>query len=114
MLTAYGKHMGVDVMDRMSWDAVFTARFQRHEDELKWLYCELYHNDRKAYSYFVDMLYRAWQNRSQALREIDAVREANPRWYKGHDMTGMLMYVKAFAGTLKGVRESWITFRTAA
>ncbi len=97
--------MGVEVMDRTAWDAVFTARFQRHEDELKWLYCELYHNDRKAYSYFVDMLYRAWENRSQALREIDAAREANPRWYKGHDMTGMLMYVKAFAGTLKGVQE---------
>ncbi|MDO4867558.1 MAG: alpha-amylase family protein [Clostridia bacterium] len=92
-------------MDRTAWDAVFTERFQRHEDELKWLYCELYHNDLKAYSYFVDMLYRAWENRSQALREIDAAREANPQWYKGHDMTGMLMYVKAFAGTLKGVRD---------
>jgi len=87
------------------WDETFLRRFARHEDELKWLYCELYHGDMQAYEYFVGMLYRAWQDRSQALRKIDEAREANPDWYKGHDMTGMLMYVKAFAGTLNGVRE---------
>ena len=30
------------------WMPEFAARFRRHEDELKWLYCELYHN-RKEY-----------------------------------------------------------------
>ncbi len=92
-------------MDRTKWEAVFAGRYARHEDELKWLYCELYQGDMQAYEYFVGMLYRAWQARPEALRRIDADREANPDWYKGHGMTGMLMYVKAFAGTLKGVRE---------
>ena len=92
-------------MDRTKWEAVFAERYARHEDELKWLYCELYQGDMQAYEYFVGMLYRAWQARPEALRRIDADREANPDWYKGHGMTGMLMYVKAFAGTLKGVRE---------
>ena len=92
-------------MNRRNWDKVFSKRFERHEDELKWLYCELYNGDMQAYDYFVGMLYRAWQDRPQSLRRIDAEREANPDWYRGRDMTGMLMYVKAFAGTLNGVRE---------
>ena len=91
-------------MDKRGWDEVFARRFARHEDELKWLYCELYNNDVRAYDYFVDMLYRAWQARPEALRALDGEREARPDWYRGRDMTGMLMYVKAFAGTLNGVR----------
>ena len=27
----------------------YSVRFRRHANELKWLYCELYHNDLKAY-----------------------------------------------------------------
>ena len=92
-------------MDRSNWDATFAARYARHEDELKWLYCELYNGDMQAYTYFVGMLHRAYQARPEALRRLDATREANPAWYRGHDMTGMLMYVKPFAGTLNGVRS---------
>ncbi len=92
-------------MDKRSWDKVFAERFARHEDELKWLYCELYNADMQAYDYFVGMLYRAYQARPEALRALDGQREKNPDWYRAHDITGMLMYVKAFAGTLKGVRE---------
>ena len=87
------------------WQTEFADRFRRHEDELKWLYCELYHSDMQAYDYFTDMLYRCWEERSESLRMMDRAREAYPDWYKGHDLTGMLMYVNAFAGTLQGVRE---------
>ncbi|MBQ9198197.1 MAG: amylosucrase [Clostridia bacterium] len=92
-------------MNRTDWAPEFAARFARHEDELKWLYCELYHNDMQAYAYFCDMLYRAWQERPESLKTIDRAREAAPDWYKGHELVGMLMYVNAFAGTLNGVRE---------
>ena len=92
-------------MDRTGWDRIFAARFKRREDELKWLYCELYHGDMQAYSYFVDMLYRAYAQRPEALRRLDQERERDPQWYRGHELVGMLMYVKAFAGTLKGVRQ---------
>ena len=92
-------------MDKRSWDKVFAERFARHEDELKWLYCELYNADMQAYDYFAGMLYRAYQARPEALRALDEQREKNPDWYRAHDITGMLMYVKAFAGTLNGVRE---------
>ncbi len=92
-------------MDRSQWDPTFARRFSAREDELKWLYCELYHNNQKAWDYFCAMLYTAYQNRPEPLRQMDLAREARPDWYKGHDMTGMLMYVNAFAGTLRGVKE---------
>ncbi|MCR4887398.1 MAG: alpha-amylase family protein [Clostridiales bacterium] len=87
------------------WKSEFASRFRRHEDELKWLYCELYHSDMRAYDYFTDMLYRAWEERPEPLKMMDRAREEYPDWYKGHDLVGMLMYVNAFAGTLRGVRD---------
>ena len=90
---------------KKEWMPEFADRFARHEDELKWLYYELYHCDEKAYDYFTDMLYRCWEERAESLRMMDRAREAFPDWYKGHDLTGMLMYVNAFAGTLQGVRR---------
>ncbi len=90
---------------REYWQDEFAARFRRHADELKWLYYELYHSDKQAYEYFTDMLYRLWEERPEKLRMMDRAREEYPDWYKGHELTGMLMYADAFAGTLKGVRE---------
>ena len=90
---------------KAQWKPEFANRFRRHEDELKWLYCELYHSDMKAYGYFTDMLYRLWEERPEKLKQIDRTREENPDWYKGHEMVGMLMYVNAFAGNLKGVKK---------
>ena len=87
------------------WNEEFAARFARHEDELKWLYMELYHSDQKAWEYFTGMIYRLWKERPESLRQIDRAREVCPDWYKGHNLVGMLMYVKAFAGTLQGVRD---------
>ena len=83
----------------------YSVRFRRHANELKWLYCELYHNDLKAYDYFTEMLYRMWEERPEKLKMMDRAREECPDWYKGHELVGMLMYVKAFAGTLKGVKN---------
>ncbi len=92
-------------MSNQEWNKEFAARFERHADELKWLYMELYHGDKKAWEYFTGMLYRMWESRPENLRKIDREREACPAWYRGHSMVGMLMYVKAFAGTLQGIRK---------
>ena len=83
----------------------FERRLAKHRDELKWLYLELYHGDMQAYAYFEGMLRRAYEERSEDLRRLDRVRERDADWYKGHDLVGMLLYVKAFAGTLQGVRK---------
>ena len=56
----------------------FAVRFARHEDELKWLYMELYHGDRKAWEYFTGMLQRMWENRPENKRSRDSTWDASP------------------------------------
>ena len=90
---------------RKDWQEEFVSRFRRHEDELRRLYCELYHGDIRSYENFTDMLYRLWEERPEKLKTTDRTREAFPDWYKGHELVGMQMYVNAFAGNLKGVRK---------
>ena len=91
--------------DCAKWDKTFQSRYDRLSDELKWLYMELYHGDEAAYDYFVGMLYKSYEARSEGLRKLDEQREADPFWYRDQKMLGMQMYVDAFAGTLKGVEE---------
>ena len=83
----------------------FALRFEQHGVELKQLYMELYRNDQGAWDYFVSLLRGAYEARPEALKLMDRAREACPDWYKGNDLTGMLMYVGPFAGNLKGVQE---------
>ncbi len=92
-------------MNRSNWTREFSTRFRRHEAELTQLYMQLYHNDTAAFNRFADMLYEAYDARPEPLKVMDRDREADPGWYKGHGLVGMLMYVNAFAGTLNGVRE---------
>ena len=47
-------------MDKQAWEAEFRRRFERHEEELRWLFLELYHGDAAAYEYCAEMLYRMW------------------------------------------------------
>ncbi len=93
------------MIDRSTWEEEFSNRLRKHEEELRYLYCELYHNDVQAYDYFISMLYRLWTDRPESLKKIDRAREAEPDWYKGNSLTGMLMYVNAFAGNLNGVKD---------
>ena len=46
-----------------------------------------------------------YMDRKPDLKKQDRVREQNPEWYKKNDILGMMMYVNAFAGNLKGVKE---------
>ena len=92
-------------MNKQGWAQEFRDRFERHEEELRWLYMELYHGDEQAWDYFADMLRRAYESRREDLRELDRQRLRDPDWYKGGNLVGMLMYVDCFAGTLKGVRD---------
>lgn len=89
---------------RVTNDDAFSRRLSQCYDELKWLYCELYHNDREAFQYFCEMLHSCWLSRKSALRELDAKREKNPDWYRSNQLLGMMMYPSCFAGNLNGVR----------
>lgn len=87
----------------MDYCKEYEKRFNRYYDELKWLYCELYENQAEALEELCGQMYRFYTERKAALKAMDRERAADPQWYKGNRMVGMMMYVDAFAGDLNGV-----------
>ena len=85
-------------------EQTYRRRFERHFDELRWLYMELYGND-SMFAELCDQLQRFYEQRGETLKESDLVREQNPGWYKSNDMMGMMLYIDNFAGTMKGVES---------
>ncbi len=83
----------------------YEQRLAQSLDELKWLYCELYHNDTRAFDYFLDMLRRCHDGRRDSLRRLDDARLQQADWYRSNKLLGMMLYVDAFAGNLQGVRK---------
>ena len=89
-------------------EAIYEARLNRHIDELKWLYCELYQDNPYVMMHLNDLLAelkKFYDARNEALKTSDILREQDPKWYKRNDLTGMMMYVNAFSKTLKGLEE---------
>lgn len=84
---------------------LFQSRLERHYDELKWLYCELYEGRMDMFEGLCEMLRKRAEERNESLKELDAQRERDTNWYKRNDMAGMMMYTDVFAKTLKGVQE---------
>ena len=74
-------------------------------DELQKLYASLYGDDAEAFSYFCKMLLRSFDERKQALRDLDLERAAQPDWYRSNRLLGMMMYPANFAKTLRGVQK---------
>lgn len=80
-------------------------RWMRHKDELKWLYMELYSGQDQAYDNLLQRMEEYYEVRGDELKELDRRREKEPDWYKQNDLVGMMLYVDAFAGNLKGVEK---------
>lgn len=85
-------------------DETFQRRLERHHDELKWLYMELYDND-SMFAELCTNLYRFHKERRRQLKTRDKKREENPEWFRKNEMLGMMLYIDQFAGNLKGVKE---------
>lgn len=85
-------------------DKIFKKRLERHHDELRWLYMELYGND-SMFAELCDHMWSFYQERKESLKEFDLKREADVNWYKQNDMLGMMFYIDNFAGTMKGVES---------
>lgn len=83
---------------------IYEARFQKHIDELKWLYMELY-DDQEHFDELCASMKQFYDTRKKGLKASDLTREADPNWYKGSDILGMMMYTKMFGGNLKGVKK---------
>ncbi len=74
--------------------------------EIAALFGELYPSDGgTALEYFLDMLRRSYTQRKEALRLQDEERLRRPDWYRSNGLLGMMLYVDAFAGNLRGVRD---------
>lgn len=85
-------------------DNIFQHRLERHHDELRWLYMELYQNG-DMFAELCSQMYEYYNCRSKKLKERDLKREKGPDWYHGKDMLGMMLYTDNFAGNMKGVKE---------
>ena len=82
----------------------FERRLAARQDELDWLYMELY-GRRDRLNELKERMAGFHRARSQALRRLDEQREAAPDWFRAGRMVGMTMYPGLFAGNLKGVEE---------
>ncbi|MBR9954418.1 Beta-galactosidase C-terminal domain [Eubacteriaceae bacterium Marseille-Q4139] len=89
----------------MERETVFSRRLNRHWDELKWLYCELYEGGIGSFEELCRIMETRSKERDPKLKRMDKKREEDPEWYRKNDMMGMMMYTDAFAGTLNGVRD---------
>lgn len=86
----------------MSRKGIYEKRLERHHDELRWLYMELYGNS-SMFAELCDNMEQFYLERSRTLRTTDERREKRPDWYKQNDMLGMMFYIDNFAGNMKGV-----------
>ncbi len=81
----------------------FVERLSRHHDELRWLYMELYDNG-DMFAELCEQMREFAVNRDADLVKMDGEREQDPKWFRGNDMLGMMLYIDNFAGNLKGVK----------
>ena len=79
-------------------------RLSRLEDELRWLYMEIYDNS-SMYAELTDRMYAFNSERGAALKKLDSAREADKSWYKHNDQMGMMIYIDNFAGDINGVTK---------
>lgn len=87
-----------------SQQQTYKERFERHFDELRWLYMELYDNS-SMFAELCDNMERFYKERSADLKRMDKARETDKDWYRQNDMLGMMFYIDNFAGNIKGVQE---------
>lgn len=85
-------------------NSIFQYRLEKHHDELRWLYMELYQND-DMFAELCSKMYEYYRQRSSKLKERDAKREQEAGWYHRKDMFGMMLYIDNFAGNMQGVKE---------
>lgn len=85
-------------------EKIFVQRMEKHQDELRWLYMELYGND-AMYAELCEQMHDYYLKRSTELKKRDIKKEKNPDCFKEKEMLGMMLYIDNFAGNLKGVEK---------
>ncbi len=85
-------------------DKTYRKRFEKHFEELQWLYTELYNNG-SMFDELCSQMEAFYNDRKAALKKSDVKREADPSWYKQNDMMGMMLYIDNFGKDIKGVQK---------
>ncbi len=90
--------------NRKDAENIYLKRLERHHDELRWLYMELYDNG-SMFAELTETMERFYEERSGDLKALDAGRESSRDWYRQNDLLGMMLYIDNFAGNMKGVQD---------
>ncbi len=93
--------------DPLGWHQ-FKQRLAERFPALFKLYLDIYGTRYDFFFHLEDLLIslaRAWFERPLDLRELDLLREADPRWFQSNKHLGGVIYVDLFAGDIEGVRS---------
>ncbi|HEY9767375.1 MAG TPA: amylosucrase [Coleofasciculaceae cyanobacterium] len=96
-----------DRVDRVEWQG-YLERINTHFPRLFRLLYQLYGNQYDFFYHLDNILATAtkmWLERSDDLKALDVMRQADPQWYQSHRMVGAMCYVDLFAGNLQGIRD---------
>lgn len=83
----------------------YQRRLEKHYDELKWLYCELYPNGQGRFEELCASMEQWYKERNKKWKALDRKREKQKNWYKSQKMLGMMLYIDAFADNISGLEE---------
>ena len=96
-----------DRVERVEWQG-YLERINTHFPRLFRLLYQLYGNQYDFFYHLENILATAtkmWLERSDDLKALDVMRQADPQWYQSHRMVGAMCYVDLFAGNLQGIRD---------
>ena len=96
-----------DRVDIGEWQG-YVQRIKIHFPRLFRLLYQLYGNQYDFFYHLENILASAtkmWLERSDDLKALDVMRQADPHWYQSHRMVGVMCYVDLFAKSLQGIRD---------
>ncbi|MGF1590214.1 MAG: amylosucrase [Pleurocapsa sp.] len=94
-----------DRVDRVEWQG-YLERIKTHFPRLFRLLYQLYGNQYDFFYHLENILAtgtKMWLERSDDLKALDVMRQADPQWYQSNRMVGAMCYVDLFAGNLQGI-----------
>ncbi|MDJ0621067.1 MAG: amylosucrase [Calothrix sp. MO_192.B10] len=94
-------------VDKGMWQS-YIQRLNTHFPHLFSLLYQLYGHQYDFFYHLEDIVASAtqmWVQRSDELKALDVMREANPQWYQSQRLVGAMCYVDLFAGNLEGIRK---------
>lgn len=96
-----------DRVEPVEWQS-YIERLKTHFPRLFRLLYRLYGSQYDFFYHLENILATAtsmWLERSDDLKALDVMRQADPQWYQSNRIVGAMCYVDLFAGDLQGIRE---------